>query len=242
MVPDVRSPDREVRPRAGARRQPLSPLASSADIRDPSSDEVAESNASQNIARPRPALPAVPSTVFPEKKTERAAMPVDRAQQPPARVEAIETIIEKEVRVSRTTTRNAPKEESPDRTRPSFQTSAPPGPPAPRPSVSQSPTREAGERRTSLRLPEREIPNLRDHKSRKTSSKPLEPALKPVAGSVPRAAPSTPPPIVPEIRVTIGRLEIHAATAGPRPLRAKSVGPRLSLEAYLRSRNGGNKE
>jgi hypothetical protein len=51
-------------------------------------------------------------------------------------------------------------------------------------------------------------------------------------------------PVKPEpavIRVTIGRIEVRATTP-PTPIpqqRAKQSAPRLSLDDYLRSRNGG---
>ncbi len=47
-------------------------------------------------------------------------------------------------------------------------------------------------------------------------------------------------PVAPTIHVTIGRIEIRAVAAATRPPRApRPAAPRLSLEAYLRSRGAG---
>ena len=50
------------------------------------------------------------------------------------------------------------------------------------------------------------------------------------------------PPALPTIQITIGRLEIRATSPAAVPPRAsRSAGPKLSLDAYLRSRNGGSR-
>jgi hypothetical protein len=194
---------------------------------------MAESNASQNITNPRPALPAVASTALQEERTERAATRVNRVHQPPARVEGIETIIEREVPVSQTSTRNAPREESLDRKEPSLQTLSPPASSAVAPSTKENRIRELEERLETIR--ERKPPTI--------SSKPIEQGLKPTLTPTAKRLPPTSEPMAPEIRVTIGRLEIRAVAPGPpQPVRAKSAAPRLSLEAYLGSRSGGSKK
>ncbi|HSI59007.1 MAG TPA: hypothetical protein VLA16_15715, partial [Ideonella sp.] len=58
-------------------------------------------------------------------------------------------------------------------------------------------------------------------------------------------APVSPPPMpapAPAVQVTIGRIEVRAAAAAPPAPRGRSAqagaGPRLTLDAYLRGRNG----
>jgi len=70
--------------------------------------------------------------------------------------------------------------------------------------------------------------------------------LAPVAASARRAArspdaPARPAPAaLPPIEVTIGRVEIRAVAPAPAPARpARAAGPRLSLDDYLRQRDGG---
>jgi hypothetical protein len=63
----------------------------------------------------------------------------------------------------------------------------------------------------------------------------------PIAGRVPAAtaAPaSNPTAAAPTIQVTIGRVEVRAVPAPPPPRSAGPAAPRLSLDAYLRSRAG----
>jgi hypothetical protein len=59
-----------------------------------------------------------------------------------------------------------------------------------------------------------------------------------------KAAAIVPPPqqaeMTPTIQVTIGRIEIRATTAST-PAQPRQTGPRLSLDEYLRRRNGGGK-
>jgi len=56
-----------------------------------------------------------------------------------------------------------------------------------------------------------------------------------------KGAAKAPPaePAAPVIRVTIGRVDVRAVSApAPPPRRQAPTGPKLSLEEYLRSRNG----
>jgi len=48
-------------------------------------------------------------------------------------------------------------------------------------------------------------------------------------------------PAVPDIHVTIGRLEIRAAKPAQRPRRTPAQAPVMSLDEYLRQRASGNK-
>src|SRR6267143_714774 len=225
-VPQVPSPKQQARPRSRARRQPPVPLASSADITEPRSSEMAEANATQNTTTRRPTLPATPRTEFREERIERDATPVHRVQQHRTRVEGIETIIEREVPVSQTSTRNAPRAESLDRQEPSLQTLSLPAPSVAAPSTKDNRIRELEER----------LETIRDRKPAAISSKPIEQGLKPARTPPAKRLSPASEPMAPEIRVTIGRLEIRAvAPSPPQTVRAKSAAPRLSLEAYLGS-------
>jgi hypothetical protein len=73
-------------------------------------------------------------------------------------------------------------------------------------------------------------------------SPPISPRLSPP--SPPPASPlplrlAAPAPASPTIQVTIGRIEVRATSAPP-PQRKPAGGPRLTLEAYLRQRDGQN--
>jgi hypothetical protein len=53
----------------------------------------------------------------------------------------------------------------------------------------------------------------------------------------------TTPAVPPTIQVRIGRIEVRAITAPPPPpsrSRSAAAAPRLSLQDYLKARNGGN--
>jgi len=53
-----------------------------------------------------------------------------------------------------------------------------------------------------------------------------------------RPAPAAPPRELPPIEVTIGRIEVRAATAAPVAARSRGTAPRLGLDQYLRERGG----
>jgi hypothetical protein len=55
-------------------------------------------------------------------------------------------------------------------------------------------------------------------------------------------APYTPPPpALPPVQVTIGRIEVRAVAAPAAAERKTRAAPRLSLEQYLRGRQGGGR-
>jgi phage tail sheath protein FI len=55
-------------------------------------------------------------------------------------------------------------------------------------------------------------------------------------------APTSNPPAAPTIRVTIGRIEVRAVMPPAMPAKERTrTAPKLSLDEYLRSQNGGNK-
>ena len=57
-----------------------------------------------------------------------------------------------------------------------------------------------------------------------------------------RRQPAVDPPPAPTIRVTIGRVEVRAVLPPPAPARTPAPAtPKLSLDEYLRSRNGGRR-
>ena len=75
------------------------------------------------------------------------------------------------------------------------------------------------------------------------------PALHPATGILPAAAPTKlpptlsnqpparaalPPPLAPQVTITIGRVEIRAAALPVQPITPVVSGPPLSLETYLR--------
>lgn len=87
-------------------------------------------------------------------------------------------------------------------------------------------------------------------------SPPNLPAVRPVSAggviaqpqvvSAPRREPAQPDPVRPEpapvIQVTIGRIEVRATPPATRPARsARTTPPVMSLEEYLRGRNGGSR-
>jgi hypothetical protein len=83
--------------------------------------------------------------------------------------------------------------------------------------------------------------------------RPAKPETPPVLHPLPRPAYSTSRsqsvvsqetlPPAPTIQISIGRIEVRAASLGPVPpdRAARPKGPKLSLEDYLRSRSGGTK-
>jgi hypothetical protein len=67
---------------------------------------------------------------------------------------------------------------------------------------------------------------------------PLQVMSRPVASDLTRGAEPDPP--APTIRITIGRVEVRAVTPPPAPSRRPArPAPRMSLDEYLRSQNGG---
>jgi hypothetical protein len=75
-----------------------------------------------------------------------------------------------------------------------------------------------------------------------THKKPTPPRVSAPVMRVPRPEPArTPSQAPPSIQVTIGRVEVRAThQTTSRPQAGRSAGPKLSLEAYLRSRAEGN--
>lgn len=232
ILPAAHSLDRRGPPASRARKPRGGHLESSVGPAEPGLEDIAHPHATGEMNQPRPASPLMPSKEFREEKAERVAAPVNPIERQPRRLEVIETIVEKKASISQAATRNAPRAETPDRTRPPIQTLSPPAQPA---ELSRT-------RKNRIHELEKNLEAIHDHKPRPLSSKPIEPVMKP---AIPKAMPGppAPAPITPEIRVTIGRLEIRAVTPAPtRAARARPAPPRLSLEAYLRSRSGGAKE
>ncbi len=60
----------------------------------------------------------------------------------------------------------------------------------------------------------------------------------PAPGGLFRGGPDQEPPVV---KVTIGRVEVRARFAPEKPKREARREPRMSLEDYLRSQNGGSR-
>ncbi len=77
---------------------------------------------------------------------------------------------------------------------------------------------------------------------RSERSEPRVDESRPTAISERRALSDTPhAPPAPTIQVTIGRIEVRAESPQPLPRRATPAAPRLTLDEYLRRRNGGDR-
>jgi hypothetical protein len=236
VLPAVHSPDQEGRPASRARRPPRVPLESPVGPAKPGLGHVAQSKATQEINRPPPTSPPMP-TILPkarEEESKRVALPVLRVEQQSPRVAVIETIVEKEVPISEAVTRSVPRAEAFDRTRHPIQIFPPPTQSTTFPKIDPDRICEITAHRETIREPR--------HRDR--SSKLMKPVSKAVIFPIAKPQSPVPSPVAPEIRVTIGRLEIRAVTAAlARPVRAQQpASPRLSLESYLRSRSGGSSE
>jgi hypothetical protein len=91
-----------------------------------------------------------------------------------------------------------------------------------------------------------ESPAVAQHPSvfhKKTDEAPPSPPISPRLSSPPPSPlplqPAAPAPASPTIQVTIGRIEVRASSA-PAPPHKPAGGPRLTLDAYLRQRDGHN--
>jgi hypothetical protein len=94
--------------------------------------------------------------------------------------------------------------------------------------------REATREAASARGPK---PPARPRDSRAMQLKPMPPALSPRPGIAAESKPNAP---APTIQVTIGRIEVRASQPSTPPSnRPRAAAPQLSLEEYLRRRDGG---
>jgi hypothetical protein len=74
-----------------------------------------------------------------------------------------------------------------------------------------------------------------------TSTSTIRPSLPARVAAPTRAAAAEPPAPVPDVHIHIGRLELTALTAAPAPRRERATPEHkpMSLDDYLRRRNGG---
>jgi hypothetical protein len=196
-------------------------------------------------ASPQRTLPPIPATPFPpgpnaaarHRETDR---PHNRDEI--IRTRLIETIVEK---------RNEPAPSTSSKPEVGRKEIPPPSP-----SGQGNPLRPLIIQTIERERPDSARPRRGGERAEAPSSMPLR--AKPVPAPQPTVAERAQPrmnhsprpapgeqqrqPALPAVQVTIGRLEIRAVSsaAGP-PRRTRAAAPKLSLEAYLQSRNGGSK-
>ena len=188
-----------------------------------------------SAATPRPVMVIVPPPPAAQPVQARAPEPPAAHAPPAARVHTLETHTETVVRVERETVA-APAPQRRELPAPPPRTGKLPAPPAPLEAARPVPPSAPPPVPMQPRAPV----DVRIVPARAALPVRAQPAAAqpPRQRALPQAAAQALPPVqAPDVHISIGRVEVRASTAPPRPARAAGGPAPVSLDQYLSQRN-----